>query len=68
MVGSRIGFHADQAAGLLCEERQQLTPRQPPLDNNRPASINAVYLKTDFPRSNPIVTVVSIALLHIANP
>ena len=42
MVGCRAGFHPDQARRLLREERQQLAPRQPPLDDNRPASINPV--------------------------
>ena len=45
MVGRRAGFHPDQAGGLLREERQQLAARQPALHDNRPSSINAVYLK-----------------------
>jgi hypothetical protein len=45
MVGGRAGFHPNQAGRLLREERQQLAPRQPMLDDNHPSSINAVYLK-----------------------
>jgi hypothetical protein len=45
MVGSRAGFHADQTCRLFCKEPQQLAPRQSPLHDNHPASINAVYLK-----------------------
>jgi hypothetical protein len=45
MVGGRARLHPDQASRLLSKERQQLATRQPTLDDNRPSSINAVYLK-----------------------
>jgi hypothetical protein len=45
MMGCCAGFHANQTRGLLCEERQQLAPRQWPLDNDRSGSINAMHLK-----------------------
>jgi hypothetical protein len=49
-VGCRAGFHPDQASRLLREERQQLAPRQAALHDNRPSSINAVYLKNRLPK------------------
>jgi hypothetical protein len=52
---------------LLPKEPQQLATRQPPLDDYRPAGINAVYLKNRLPQSNPIVTAVSMALLLLAS-
>jgi hypothetical protein len=45
MVGGCAGFDPDQARWLLREERQQLAPRQPTLNDNRASTINTVYLK-----------------------
>src|SRR5206468_7562079 len=68
MVGGCAGFYPDQARWLLREECQQLAPRQSTLNDNRASTINTVYLKTDFPRSKPIVTAASMALLHFPTP
>ena len=45
MVGGRTRLHPHQASRLLRKEPQQLAPRQPALDDDCPASINAVHLK-----------------------
>ena len=45
MMGSGTGFHPDKAGRLLRKKYQQSAPRQSALDDNRPARINAMYLK-----------------------
>jgi hypothetical protein len=50
MVGCPAGFHPNQTGCLFREERQQLAPCEPPLDDNRSASINAVHLKNRLPK------------------
>jgi hypothetical protein len=49
MMGGRAGLHPYQARRLLRKEPQQLAACQPALDDDRPANINAVYLKNRFP-------------------
>jgi hypothetical protein len=49
-VGTRAGLHPNQTSRLLAEERQQPAARQAALDDNRPSSINAVYLKNRLPK------------------
>jgi hypothetical protein len=50
MVGGCTSFHPHQARRLLPKEPQQIAPRQPPLDDDRASSINAVYLKNRLPK------------------
>jgi hypothetical protein len=48
MVGGPARLHPDQASRLLSKKRQKLAARQPPLDDNRTSSIDAVHLKDRF--------------------
>jgi hypothetical protein len=50
MMGSSTGFHSHKARRLPRKKCQQSAPRQSALDNDRPASINAVYLKYRLPK------------------
>jgi hypothetical protein len=50
MMGCRTGFHSNQARRLLRKKGQQPAPRQATLDDDRPAGINAMYLKNRFPK------------------
>jgi len=50
MMGSSTGFHPYKARWLFRKKCQQPASRQSALDDDRPAGINAMYLKNRLPK------------------